>query len=150
MCLCNGKLDFLFLLNRLVVYLLPTVMNSLTANHKTDLFCLLKKNFKNLLTDLLITGRSFEILSYLSSCSLSQRWRFLRIRSNIFRNIEPDLAYTKVSGVASQYILWSESLWHPLSSSMLENKRIFSLVISKLLSDFSMIVQLSVAKNHIN
>ena len=35
-----------------------------------DLLYLLKENFKNLLFDLLIIGRSFENLSYLSSCSL--------------------------------------------------------------------------------
>ena len=65
-----------------------------------DLFYLLKGNFKNLLFDLLITVRSFENLSYLSSCSMSQRFRL-----NVIWGIELDLAYTKVSGVASQYIL---------------------------------------------
>ena len=60
-----------------------------------------------------------------------------------------DLAYTKVLGVVSQYILWSGSLWYPLRSSMLKNKRIFSLAISKLIPAFSA-VQLDVAKNHIN
>ena len=59
-----------------------------------------------------------------------------------------DLAYTKVLGVTSQYILKSGSLWYPLRSSMLENKRIFSLVISKVMPDFSA-VQLDEAKNHI-
>ena len=61
-----------------------------------------------------------------------------------------DLAYTKVSGVASQYILWSGSLCYPVGiSSMLKNKRIFSLAISKLIPASSA-VQLDVAKNHIN
>ena len=41
------------------------------------------------------------------------------------RGIESNHAYTEVSGVASQYILRSGSLWHPLSSSMLEYKQIF-------------------------
>ena len=41
-----------------------------------DLLNLLKENFKDLLSDLLITRRSFENLSYLSSCSLSQRLRY--------------------------------------------------------------------------
>ena len=45
-------------------------MSSLTGNHTMDLLYLLKENFKNLLFDLLIIGRSFENLSYLSSCSL--------------------------------------------------------------------------------
>ena len=39
------------------------------------------------------------------------------------------------SGVVSIYILQSGSLWHPLSSSMI--KQSFSLVISKLMSVFS-------------
>ena len=55
-----------------------------------DLLYLLKENFKDLLSDLLIAGRSFENLSYLSSCSLSQRWKFWRIRSNVFRGIESE------------------------------------------------------------
>ena len=111
-------------------------MSSLTGNHTMNLFYLLKENFKNLIFNLLITGTSFENLSYLSSCSLSQSWRFRRIRSNVLRYTESVFAYTKVSGVSSQYILRSRSLWHPLSSSMLENKRIFSLVISKLMPAF--------------
>ena len=135
-CLCSRKLDFIFLLNRLVIYSLPTAMSFLIGNHTMDLLYLLKENFK--LFDLLITGRSFENLSYLSSCSLLQRSRFRRIRSNVLRNIESDLAYTEVSGVASKYILRSGSLWHPLSSSMPGNKRIFSLVIPKLMSAFSL------------
>ena len=52
---------------------LSTAMSSLTGNHTIDLFYLLKENFKNLLFGLLITGRGFENLSYLSSCSFSQR-----------------------------------------------------------------------------
>ena len=72
-----------------------------------DLLYLLKEKFKNLLFDLLITGRSFENFSYLSRCLLPQKWRFWRIRSNVLRGIESDLAYTRVSGIASQYILWS-------------------------------------------
>ena len=69
-----------------------------------DLFYLLKKSFKNLLFYSLITGRSFKNLSYLSSRSLSQSWRIRRIRSNVLRGIESDLAYTKVSGIVPQYI----------------------------------------------
>ena len=92
---------------------------------------------KNLLFDLLIMARSFKNLFYLSSCSLPQR-RFHRIRSSVLRAIESDLSCTKVSGVVSQYILRFGSLWHPLSSSMLKNKQIFSLIISKLISAFSL------------
>ena len=60
-----------------------------------------------------------------------------------------DFTYTKVSGVASQYILWSVSLCYPLRSRMLKKKPIFSLVISKVILDFSA-VQLDEAKNYIN
>ena len=41
-------------------------MRSLTENHTVNFLYLLKENFKNLLFDLLIIGRSFENLSYLS------------------------------------------------------------------------------------
>ena len=60
-------------MNRLAVYSLPTAMSSLTGNHTMDLFYLLKENSKNLLLDLLIPGKSFNKLSYLSSCLLLQR-----------------------------------------------------------------------------
>ena len=86
--------DLLFLLNQFN-YGLFIAMRSVTGNHTMDLFCLLKESFKNLLFDPLITGRSFDKLPYLSSCLLSQRWRFQRIRSNLLRGIESDLAYTK-------------------------------------------------------
>ena len=119
------QLGFIFLLNWRAVYSLSAAMtaamSSLIGNHTMDLFYLLNKNFKNLLFDSLIPQKNFESLSYLSSCSLSQRWRFRRICSNVLQGIESDLAYTKVSGVASQYILRSGSIWHPLSSSMLKN-----------------------------
>ena len=121
-CLCNKYPGFILLLNRLVVYSLPTAMTSVTRNHMIDFFCLLKGNFKNLLSDSLITGRSFENLSYLSTCSLSRKCRFRRVRSNVLRDIESDLAYIKISGIVSQCILRSGSLWHPLRSSMLKNR----------------------------
>ena len=75
-----------------------------------DLFYLFKENFKNLLFDLLITGRSFENLTYLASCMFSQKWRFRITRYNVVRGIELDLAHSKVLGVASQYILGSGNL----------------------------------------
>ena len=170
-------------------------MSSVTGNHAMDLLYLLKDTFKNLLFDLLIIGRTFENLPYLSKCSLSRRWRFWRIRSNVLWGIKSGLAYAKVSGVnsqkyrrsprksigghlakvsavtsqkyrrsprksigghlakvlgvTSQYILWSGSLWYSGRSSMLKNKRIFSLVVSELMPAFST-VQLHVGKNHIN
>ena len=75
-------------------------------------------------------ARSFRNLFYLSSCSMSLR-RFRRIHSIVLRGIKSDFACTKVSGVVSQYILRSGRLWHPLTSSMLKNKQIFSLIIFK-------------------
>ena len=110
-----------------------------------DLLYLLKENFKNILFDLLITGRSFENLPYLWSCLLSQRWRSWRIRSNVLRGIESDLAYTKVSGFAFQY-MWSGSLWHPLSSSMLKIE-FFHYSFKTNACFLTMAVQLRVAKN---
>ena len=130
MCLCNKKFDFIFLL--------PTAMSFLTGNHTMDLFHLVKKNSKNILLDLLAMGINFEDLSYLSNCSLSQIWRFWRIHSKVLQGIESNLTYAKVSGIDPHYILRSESLWHPLSSSILKNKRIFLLVTSKLMSAFSL------------
>ena len=105
-CLCNKDPYFIFLSNGLVVYFMPTAISFVKGNHTRDLFQLLKENFKNLLFDSLIMGRSSQNLSYLSNCSLSQR-RFQRICSNLLRGIESDLAYTKVLGVFSKYILWS-------------------------------------------
>ena len=88
-------------------------------------------------------------MSYLSSCLLSQRWRFWRTHSNVLKGIESDLACTKVMGVASQSILWSGSLWYQVRSSMLKSKWILLVVISKLIPVIST-VHLDVAKNHIN
>ena len=136
-------------MNRLVDYSLRTALSFLTGNNTLDLLYQLKENFKKLLSDILITERSFGNLSYLSSCSLSQRWRFWRIHSNVLRGIESDLASTKVLGVVSQHILWSGSLWYLVRNNMLKNKRIFSLVVSRSMPDFST-VELDVAKTHIN
>ena len=109
----------------LVLFPLPTAMSSLTGNHTMDLLYLLKKNFENLLFELLITGRSFDNLSYLRSFSSSRIWRFWRIHSNVLQGIESDLAYTKVFGVASHYILWTGSSWYPVRGSTLRNKQYF-------------------------
>ena len=65
-----------------------------------------KKNLKDLLFDILITERSFENFSYLSSCSFS--WR-RGIPFNVLRGIESDRAHTKVSVVTSEYIFWSKT-----------------------------------------
>ena len=56
----------------------------------------------------------------------------------VVRGTESDLAYTKLLGGDPQYIWRSGSLWHPLSSSMLKNKRMYLLVISKLMLAFSL------------
>ena len=62
----------------------------------------------------------------------------MEILKKCFWGTESDLAYTKVLGVVFQYILWSGSLWDPPNNNMLKNKRIFSTVISKLTSAFSL------------
>ena len=49
-----------------------------------DLFFPLEENFNNLLFNSLITGRNLENLSYLSSCSLSKRWKFQRMYYETF------------------------------------------------------------------
>ena len=67
-CLHNKDFDFIFVLNQLIIYSLPTAMSSVTGNHTINLFYLLKEYFKNLLFDLLITGRRFKNLCYLSNC----------------------------------------------------------------------------------
>ena len=71
------------------------------------------------------------------------KMEILKNSSNILQSIEPDLVYTKVSGVVSQYILRLGHLWHSLSSSMLKSKQFFSLVISKLISALSLSLSLS-------
>ena len=121
-------------------------MSSLTENHTMDLLYLLKQNFKpNYLT---IQLRQFVLFIKLF---LITKMKILKntIHSNVLRGIEPDLAYKKVSGVSSQYTLWSGSLWYPVRSSLLKNKRFFSFLISKLMPAFST-VKLDVAKNHIS
>ena len=66
-----------------------------------DLLYLLKENFKNLLFDLLIIGRSFGNSSYLSS----------------YHKDEDSEEYVRTyyetlnQSLLRQYILWSGSLW---------------------------------------
>ena len=78
-------------------------MSSLTGNHTMDLLYLLKENFKNLLFDLLIIGRSFENLSYLSSCSLHKDEDSEEYAQTYYEALNQKLI--------TQYILWSGSLW---------------------------------------
>ena len=114
----------MFLLNQLVVYILPTVMSCVTGNPTMDLFYLLKENFKSLLYNSLITVKHFDKFSYLS-----------RIRLHISGSIESNLAYTKVSVVVSQYM---GSLWYPLTSSMHTNRQTISVVVSEIMPAFSL------------
>ena len=81
--------------------------------------------------------REFVLIIVLSFCCHkdedSDKNRLKRIKRHWIRP-----CYTKVSGgTFSQYVLWSGSIRHPLCSSMLKNKRFFSLVISKLMLAFS-------------
>ena len=68
-----------------------------------DLLYLLKENFKSLLFDLLIIGRSFENLSYLSSCSLHKDEDSEEYAQTYYEALNQKLL--------TQYILWSGSLW---------------------------------------
>ena len=139
----------MFHLNHLVAYSLRTAISSLAGNHTMDLLYLLKDNFKNLLFNLLITGRSFEkclIYQVVRNHKDHDSGEYIR---TYYEALNQTLLTPKCRGTASQYILWSRGLCYPVRSSMLKNKRIFSLVISKLMSAFST-VQIDVAKNHIN
>ena len=83
---------------------------------------------------LIITGESFENLSYLSSCLLSPRWKFWRIHSNLLQGIKSDLAYTKAQkyqGLPPETFYGLEAYGIHWAVAFLK-KRAFSLVISKL------------------
>ena len=56
-------------------------------------------------------------MSYLSSYSFSQRWRFRGIRSNILQDIESDIACIKVLGASPNVFYALQVCGHPLSSS---------------------------------
>ena len=100
-----------------------------------DLFSSFKENFKNLLSGLnsLITGWSFVSFFYLSSFSLSQRWKFWRICSNVSLWYLHGITRHRIKHCLYKGIKVSSP--NTLSSSMPKN---FSLVISKLLSAFSL------------
>ena len=108
--------------------LLPTAMSSVAENYTMDLFYLLKENFKNHGNEIWEFAL-FIKLFFATKMEISIKYAF---------SLNQTLFTQKYWGVASQYILRSGSLWHPLSSNMLKNKRIFSLVISKLMSAFSL------------
>ena len=137
-CLCNNDPDFIFFLNRLV-YSMPTVMSSVTGNHTMDFFHLLKENL--LLKISYLTYWSWQGASRI--CFIFQVVHCLKGDSaeyarTYYEALNQTLLAQKYPGVVSQYILRFGSLWHPLSSSMLKNKQIFSLIISKLISAFSL------------
>ena len=55
-------------------------------------------NFRgNTVSLIWLIRRSFENLSYISSCSLSKRWRFRRIHLNVLRGIHSDIAHSVLS-----------------------------------------------------
>ena len=56
----------------------------------------------------------------------------MEISKNTFKSdIESDIAFRKVSGGVSQFILQSGSFWHPLSKDTPKNKQNVSLEILK-------------------
>ena len=133
-CLCNKKLDLLFLLNWIVVYSLPTAMSSLTRNHTMDWFWTLKISYWTYQT-----GRSFENLCYLWIVRCHKDEDSEEYARTYYETLNQTLSTEKYQpSPPNTFCLRSESSWHRLSSSMLENKRIFSLVISKLMSAFSL------------
>ena len=97
-------------------------MSSVAGNHTIDLFCLLKENFKKFLFDLLITGRSLENLSSCFCHKDGDSQEYGRTHSETL----------------NQNLLAQEYRGSPPNSSMLKIKRIFSLVISKPMSAFSL------------
>ena len=113
-----------------------------------DLLYLLKKKFKKLLSDILITGMSFENLSYLSSCLYHKDKYSEEYTRTYYEALNQTLLHKSIGGrLPIHFKVWK--LMVPVRCSMLKNKRIFSLVISRSMPDFST-VQLDVAKNHIN
>ena len=108
--------------NKPVLYSLPTAVSSVTMNHGIDLFSLY------LLFDLLITGRNFEDLTNLQviCChkggdSEGHAWLYYKALNQTF-------SAQKYQGLPL----------NSRSNSMVKDKKIFSLVISKLMSAFSL------------
>ena len=79
--------------NRFVICSLPIAMSYVIGNHRfVNRFALsVEREFKRFLFNSVITGRSFENLSCLSSLLLSQRLRFRGIRSKVSQGIESDI-----------------------------------------------------------
>ena len=101
--LCNKDRYYTFLLNWPVVYWLSTAMSSVTGNQTVDLFYLLKEEISYL------TYHGKELREFVLFTNLFgvTRKEILKNTLEAIRDIESDLAYTKVLGVASRCILWS-------------------------------------------
>ena len=70
-------------------------MSSLTGNHTVDLFYLLKKNFKNLLLDLLNRKELREFVLFMK-LFVATKVKIRKNTLNLLRNIESDLVYRKI------------------------------------------------------
>ena len=141
-CLCNKDPDFIFLLNRLSFFqcLLPWVpwQGIIQWIHSP-----VEKELSKSPVWLIDDGKELpEFILFIKVFVVTKVF----VVSNVLRWIESYLACrawllacTKVSGVFSQYILRSRSLWNPLSSRMLKNMQIFLLIISKFLSLYNLV-----------
>ena len=115
-----------------------------------DFFSLLKVNFKYLLFNSVITKRSFENCSYLSSCLLPQ-WRIFRRILYWSVALNQTLILQKYWGTSSNLFYGLEAYSPLLSKSMPKNKRNVSWEIFKTSVCFlSMTIQLGIANNHIS
>ena len=142
-CLCNNDPDFIFLWNRLLFFrcLLPWV--PWQGIIQWIRFTCWKRTFKiSCFTHWWWERASRIYLIYkIVRCHKGDSEEYARTYYDGLNNtLLVDLscracllACTKVSGVFSQYVLRSKSLWYPLSSSMLKNMQFFSLIISKFL-----------------
>ena len=128
---------------------MSTAMSSMTGNHTMDSFTCWKRTFKtSCLTHWWWEGASRIYLIYKGvRCHKGDSEEYGRTYYNgLNHTLLAELACracllacTKVSGVFSQYILRSRSLWNPLSSRMLKNMQIFLLIISKFLSLYNLV-----------
>ena len=121
--------------------LVATAMSSVIENHTFVRWIFsprLKETFKNLFFNSLITGRSFGNLSYLRSCSLSQRSKLWRIRSNVSQS---DITCTKLSG-AFLMALSREKFIQTVNSGYLDYRKFYANPFTILLSGSRKILEL--------
>ena len=115
---------------------MPTSMRSVAGNHTMDFFYLLKDNFKK---SSYLTHKSREGASRI--CLIFQVVRCHKDRDSeeytltYYETLNQTFLTQKYWG-RLPINLRSGSLLHPLRSSMLTNKQVFSLVISKLMYVF--------------